>query len=322
MAIAFSTGTINQPDAGSVGLSMVEQFRDDLIMHPAWELVEEYFPAGGLVRWYVFKCLASISGLESDFYFVVGRTLGDGWLRGFICEGYNPATHVVSQYAIATASGATTFDSVGRASQTFTLGTAVLPSATSGSHPKWVGWAPSGTSTKWWVIAADDGFSVAMNGAANAFFHCGAFTWLGSIPNPMPIQFMGWGSTGSAAQGVLTRNPAVANLASRSTALHGSFGGSSSVVEPLGFQGRMDVNDRLQADQRPVSEVGMTLSEDNAGVDRAVWGWAIGKQKRMRVGTAMPVGFTFGDAFVIEGRLWVTMTSTDTRLFDTGVAAS
>ena len=68
MASTFNTGTINQPDAGSVGLAMAEKIRDELVAHAAYDLVEEFLPASGLVRWYVFKALAAQTGLPSDYY--------------------------------------------------------------------------------------------------------------------------------------------------------------------------------------------------------------------------------------------------------------
>ena len=321
MATNFTTGTINQPDAGSVGLAMVEKIRDDIIAHLAWELVEEFTPASGLVRWYVLKCLASQSGLPSDFYVVIGRTLGDGALRGFICEGYDSGTHTASKYP-AHGSSSINYDNTGRSSGTYVLGTAVLASTTNG--PKWFGWAPSGTSTKWWLIVYDDGFAVAFNGAANGFWKCGAYTYLGTLINPFPLMHIadgGIGTTGSGT-GCITRNPC--GTTAGSFAIHYQIinGGGSTVssLVTLGFQGRLDFNDKLQGDLRPVSEIGITVAEAVAG-DRQNWGYVLGKQKNMRVGLNPPAGVAFGDAYVFQNRLWVSYLPTDSRIFDTGVAA-
>jgi hypothetical protein len=38
MASQYTTGTINQPDSGSVGQAMVEKIRDDVSAHAAWDL--------------------------------------------------------------------------------------------------------------------------------------------------------------------------------------------------------------------------------------------------------------------------------------------
>jgi hypothetical protein len=52
-------------------------------------------------------------------------------------------------------------------------------------------------------------------------------------------------------------------------------------------------------------------------------GWALGKQKRWRVtNQSAPVGFAFGDAYALDGRLWVPFLPSDPRMWDTGVAAS
>src|SRR3954447_11182276 len=123
MAIVFTTGTINQPDAGSVGLAMVERIRDDVVAHVAWDLVEEFTPAASAVRWYVFKCLASQSGLPSDYYVVIGRTLATGELRMFMCETYNAASHIATNYAPASAAATFQYDSLGRYTPDFTLST-------------------------------------------------------------------------------------------------------------------------------------------------------------------------------------------------------
>jgi hypothetical protein len=86
----YTTGTINQPDAGSLGLAMAERIRDDLTAHAAWDLVEEFTPAGGAARFYVMRCLAASNGLGSDFFLVMGRTLANGELRFAICEATTP----------------------------------------------------------------------------------------------------------------------------------------------------------------------------------------------------------------------------------------
>lgn len=320
MASIFTTGTINDVNAGAVGLAMAEKLRDDLIAHAAWDLVEEFTPASGLVRWYVFKCLASESGLSADFYVVVGRTIGSGELRAFICEGYNSTTHVASYYASCQSGTSTVYDASGRQAHTYTLGTTVLSNSPV-TNPVWHQWTPSGVSTKWWLIAAEDGFSVAFNGAANGFMHYGAYVPLSDVANPLPLQMVGDYTGVSGAS--ITRNPCLAGLTGRGSALRLSNGGqglSTTSIINLGFQGRLDYNDKLQSDQRPVAEIGMTVQEDTTG-DRANGGWAVGKQKRIRVGSNPPAGFAFGDAYSLQGRLWVPYKPDDARIWDTGVAA-
>lgn len=321
MGILFTTGTINQPDAGSVGLAMAEKIRDDLMAHAAWDLVEEFTPASGLVRWYVFTCLAAQSGLSSDFYFIMGRTLSSGELRTFICEGYNPATHVASLYASSSGTSTYAYDGSGRTPSTYTLGAAVLSIAA--ANPKYTAWIPGGTSTKWWIAAADDGFTVAFNGPANGFIHCGAYTPLTALPIALPIQMI----SNDADTGMITRNPAVAGISAIGNALWIQGGGGAgpsgqAIVHPvLGFQGRLAYNDKLQSDQRPVAELGININQNNIG-DSVLYGWALGKQKRMRIGTlAAPAGIAFGDAYALQGRLWVPYLPTDFRMWDTGVAA-
>lgn len=318
--MSFTTGTISQPDAGSVGLAMAEKIRDELALHAAWELVEEFTVATGQVRWYVFRNLASVSGLPADFYMVMGRTLATGELRFSICETYNQASRTMSGMPIWVSSTTVAYDAAGRHPATYVLGTAVF-SATY-PQPKYTAWIPSGTSTKWWIIIHDDTFTVAMNGASNNFVHLGAFIPITVLTWDMPLMIIG----NSFAQGGLTRNPAIANAASVASNGQDIRAGSDiNQMFPLGVVTDLRYNDKLQGNQRPVAEVGITISNsESSPSDRATYGHFVGKQKRMRYGLSStpPAGMAFGDAYALQGRLWVPYLPSDTRMFDTGVASS
>lgn len=322
MAIVFTTGTINQPDAGSVGLAMVEKIRDDVVAHAAWDLVEEFTAAAGTVRWYVFKCLAAQSGLPSDYYVVIGRTLSTGELRLFICETYVAASHIATNYAPGTYSSAFQYDATGRYTTDFILSTAQPSSSV---HPAYISWTPSGTSTKWWITVSEEGFTVAFNGSSNGFFHVGTYTVLAQLPILMPITFFGTAGSPGSGFGYITRNPAAANISTWGAAL--IYNGAGGVGTPtstylLGFGGDLRYNDKLQNNQRPVAELGMQLQPNNSG-DQAIYGCFLGKQKRVRASSSVvPGGFAFGDAYVLQGRLWVPYMPSDARMWDTGVASS
>lgn len=326
MAISFSTGTINQPDAGSVGLAMIEKLRDDLVAHAAWDLVEEFTPASGQVRWYVFKCLASVSGMASDWHLVIGRTLGSGEFRGFICEEYTVAGHIANYWSIGqNYTNTYSFESLGRYNQNYTLG--ITPVGTSGIYPTYSTWTPSGTSTKYWIIVADDGFTVAFNGASNGFWHCGAYVPLTQLPVTLPVCMMGYSDQTGGQVGQIIRNPAVANVTNvYGGALGFSGGGDNSppTSNLLGFASYMQYNDKLQANQRPVAEIGMVTMQYQPHIGVPAFGYVLGKHKRMRTGSSgnTPPGFAFGDAYVLNNRLWVPWKPTDARIWDTGVAAS
>lgn len=316
--LLYTTGTINQPDAGSVGLSMAEKIRDDLILNAAWSLVEEFTPASGAIRWYVFKCAAAASGLSADFYVVMGRTLATGELRFAICETYDSTTHTMRYPAINGNSSSIAYDASGRRDTTFVLGTTAF--TTSSGQPHYFGWTPGSTSTKWWLVAAEDGFTVAFNGAANAFVHVGAYAPLSSLTNNLPIQITG----SSDGNGSITRNPAVASQNTYDWALTFTGGGGTFVPNGpiLGFQGDLRNNDKLQGNERPVAEQGMSVYQGvTATTQTPLTGWALGKQKRMRVGIQSPAGVAFGDAYALGGSLWVPYLPTDPRIWDTGVAA-
>jgi hypothetical protein len=315
MAINFTTGTINQPDAGSVGLAMAEKIRDDVVVHAAWDLVEEYTAASGLVRWYVFKCLAAQSGLSADFFVVMGRTLGSGELRFTICESYNSSTHVMSSVSAPGVATSYTFDSLGRYSPTVTLSTAALTSG-------YTAWIPSGVSTKWWICVDNDGFSVAFNGASNGFVHVGAYVPLSTLTNDLPIGIIGTGT--SVTEGYIVRNPALASATAIGSGHYtngGQAAGNSPPTPYLGFRSRLDANDKLQGNLRAVAEVGIAVHQWTAS--HATIGYVLGKQKRMRAGESntAPAGIAFGDAYSLQGRLWVPYLPTDFRIWDTGVAA-
>lgn len=323
MGLVFSTGTINAANAGAVGQAMVERIRDDLIAHAAWELVEEYTPAS-IMKWYVFKCLAASSGLPVDYYVIFGRVLGSGELHAFICEGYNAGTHVASLYPATQGQSSSTlytYDAQGRQTHnTFTLG--IAPLAGSNAAPRSVRWAPSGVSTKWWLIIDDDGFSVAFNGASNGWMHFGKYDWLGSMANACPLHSVS--NDGYGLYHGVTRNPAVASSSAGSHATSPNpTPGSTSVPFTIGFAGRLDRNDKLANDQRPVAELPIfvefntTLAHVNGS--EAI-GYVLGKVKRMRYGTNPPAGVAFGDAYAHNGTLWVPYLPSDGRIWDTGVA--
>jgi hypothetical protein len=312
MSKLFTTGTIAQPDAGSVGLAMVEQIRDDLTAHVAWELVEEFTPGGGSVCWYVFKNLATESGLADDWYAVIGRTLASGKLSLAICEDYDSATHTMGFFSPVPDGGMYTFDSLGRRTETVVLSTGELGSLS--PAPGSLTWTPTGVSTKWWLIAAEDGFTAAFNGASNGWFSAAAYVPLAEDPIDLPI--IVFGSSGNWG---ICRNPAVATVTQR---------GYSLMVDPaqwaLGFYGRFDVDDKLQGNRRLVSELAVRMNANYSGasVDPAIWGQALGKYKNLRFGTpgSYPVTLSFGDAFVLNGTLWVPYNVGDSRIWDTGVA--
>jgi hypothetical protein len=318
MALTFTTGTINQPDAGSVGQAMVEKIRDDVSAHAAWELVEEFTAGSGTVRWYVFKCLAASSGLPDDFFVVIGRTLSNGELRIAICEEYNPTGHVMSKYGHN--SGGYLHDADGCQPNTFTLSTATFSGAS--QQPKYTYWIPGGTSTKWWIVVADDGFTVAFNGPSNAFFSVGAYIPLTELSLPVPLMMIGYNDS----QGSITRNPAVAGITPSVMPLtiEGGGGSSAGSYGPyLGFMGELRYNDKLQNNQRPMAEQGIVIYLSGTRDRIAEIGWALGKQKRMRLTNAQaPAGFAFGDAYAMAGTLWVPFKPDDGRVWDTGVAAS
>ena len=321
MAIVFTTGTISQPDAGSVGQAMVERIRDDVVAHTAWDLVEEFTAASGAVRWYVLKCLASASGLPADYYVIIGRTLSTGELRLFFCEDYNSSSHIATYWP----PGSTTaqlWDASGRCSQTFTLGAANTTGST--NNPAYIYWTPAGTSTKWWITVSEDGFTVAFNGPSNGFFHVGAYVPLMALTNDMPIQMTGYQQS-SPGYGNIARNPGVPNITCAAYAfMLATAGGSGAGNGPLlGFANHdLRYNDKLQGGSRPVAECGMAIYVGSSG-DQAVYGYAVGKQKRMRASQGtVPAGMAFGDAYVLSGRLWVPYSPTDGRMWDTGVASS
>lgn len=319
MAITYTTGTINQPDTGSVGLAMMEQIRDDVVAHPAWELVEEFTPASGTARWYVFKCLAAESGLAYDFYVIFARRLSDGYLVAFLCETYTAASHQAQHFAPCYPYTTIAYDASGRHSEVYTLGTALPPG--SGTTPGWTAWAPSGTSTKWWLIVKDDGFTVAFNGPANSFMAFGAYTPLAQVTMDFPVCFYAQNMINSG--GLITRNPLVASTSYVAAALFFNGGEGTGIAgQSLGFCGDLRYNDAMQGGQRPVAEAGMTLVEYNTG-DRAIYGYALGKQKDLCWTVFnMPSALAFGDAFVLNETLWVPYLPGDKRLWNTGVASS
>jgi hypothetical protein len=320
MAIVFTTGTISQPDAGSVGMAVHNKIRDDVVAHPAWELVEEFTPGGGTVEWIVLKCLATESGLPNDFFVVVGRRLSDGRHEFYIGEEYTLVSHTLGKFGPYPNNSPTqNLDSEGRTISTYVLGTA-FPPTTAWNPSNQTFWTPSGTSTKWWLIVKDDGFTVAFNGAANGFVHIGAFEPLTDLAWPMPLLIVC-----NSQQGLLSSNPALAGAVFHAYGMQlENSGGSTNMGSSyrLGYAGDARFNDALQSDQRPCAELAVMLYTYADG-DEAVTGRFAGKQKDMRMlDGASPPGFAFGDAYSLNGTLWVPYLPTDLRIWDTGVAAA
>lgn len=328
MALAYDTGTINAANAGAVGAAMLDKIRDNLVAHAAWDLVEEYTPAS-VMKWKVFKCLASVSGLSNDYYAVFGLVIATGKITMTICEGYDAATHTMTKFVVSSsASNFTTtyaYDAQGRQTTgSFVL--AIADPAFGAGFPRWIHWTPTSVSTKYWQIVADDRCSIAFNGAVNDYFHFGAYIWLGSVANPCPLHMLG--TTGTGTPHGMTRNPAPTIAGQAAGAgyvlmLNNIGRGTSLPANSLGIAGRLDRNDKLMSDNRPVAELGIVRDFENTvghmnGIENA--GFVVGKCKGMRVGTNPPAGFAFGDAYAHNGTLWVPAEVTSGMMWDTGVA--
>lgn len=320
MAKLFTNDTLSGADAAAVGTLMADRIRDDLVIHPGWDLVEEY--TNTAMRWYVFKCRSDISLLPRDFFVVMGRVIATGQLGFFITESYNSSTHTMQYFYKNIFNSPCTFDANGRETGTYVLG-AALPSNTH-LNPKTQSWTPSGTATKYWLIADDDIVTIAFNGASNSFMRFGAFEPLSSLDWEMPLMAISGDSIGL---GGFTSNPAVASLTNTAFNAFSMHGGEGTVPGAgagavLGFQGPLTANDKLQGNMRPVAEVGIVMYTA-FGSAADVVGYAAGKQKGMRwsPGNTMPPSMAFGDAFAMSGRLWIPAHPTDTRIYDTGVAS-
>lgn len=320
MAILFTTGTKTSADAATLGDDMASQIRDDLVLHDAWELVEEFTPGGATVRWYVFKCLASESDLPDDFYVVMGRTLSTGKLMFAICEEYNDTTNVMSKVAIE--EGNVTYDGDGCDPQTFTLSTS--PFAGFGSaQPRTEPWTPGASTIKWWISVSEDGFAIAFNGTPTDFVQVGAYIPLTPLTIDLPIMIIGSHASGT---GGITRNPAVAGVDAsaggydNALSINGGGGGSIGFGPALGFMGTWSYGDALLGDERAMAEQGIVMQTSGDEVERS--GYVLGKQKRMLVNSgSMPGSLAWGDSFEMNGTLWVPYKLTDGRIWDTGVPA-
>lgn len=312
--LAFSTATISDASAAAVGQAMAERFRDDIVAHAAWSLVEEFTATSGTVRWYVFQCDDASSGLSKDFHVVLGRTLSTGELKFALCEDYNSTTHTMSRF-VPVIAGNYAYDSVGANPLTYVLGTS--PFSGSSNTPLYNTWTPGGTSAKFWLIVDDDAITAAWSGLTEGFIRYGAYIPLTDLTNNCPIMMMGHSTAGG-----ITRNPAVASQTLNSAAMLINGGGTTSFDGvALGFRGDIRYLDQLHSDQSLVSEVGIVLYQYTANAPE-IYGYALGKQKGMRYGGGSPpVGFVWGDSYVLDGELWIPYKANDLRIYNTGVAA-
>jgi len=326
--LLYSTGNNTEASASALAQLLANRLRDDLILHPAWELVEEFTPGGGAVNWVVMRNLAVVSGLTQDFYLVIGRNVSTGATQYFICEEYNTTTKTCQYYPPYYSGSTFNFDSLGRCPSTFVLGTtAVVLTAT---QPFARQWNPGGATTKWWLIVADDGFTMAWNGPVNTFVQVASYIPLATLKSDLPIVMTQQTSGGSGPDGGIIRNPAAANLVAPANAGHGLSvysGGSPFAIysQAVGLSyGYPLQNDKLNDNKRLVSEVGIVIYVSNQP-NIPIFGWFVGKHKsRFRVSQEFLPTSVWGDAFVMDGTLWVSYlpgASTDGRLWNTGVAA-
>lgn len=335
--LLFTTGTITDVSVAAVGTAMQNKMRDDIVVHPAWDLVEEFTPASGLVNWVVLKCLASQSGLAQDYYVIIGRTISSGVLSMFICEGYNSATKTCSFFQPYWAAPVMTYDSLGRSSATFVLSTAVINNAPANNTTPWVRaqYSPGSTTAKWWIIVDNDGFSVAWNGNPNYFVHCGSYIPLSNpAVSALPISMHSLSSGGTGPDGGYTRNPAMAGVAgTQKCAFLAGYGGGSPVnaqySPTLGWGHEPTINpltaDKLNGDKKGlISEIGVVIYPQTV-TDISVSGYVLGKQRprfrTLSIGSTIPAGILWGDTWTFNGTLWVQYLMTDSRLWDTGVGA-
>jgi hypothetical protein len=326
--LLFTTGTFTEASAAALGTTMQSKLRDDLVLHPAWELVEEFTPASGLVNWVVMKCLASVSGLEQDYFVVIGRIIANGRLQIFFCESYNSGTKVCAYYPPYYAGPTFTYDSLGRAPHTYTLSTAAIVESGGSVTAPYVtrNWTPGAVTTKFWIIVADDGLTVAWNGTPNHFIHISAYIPLAALKSDLPIVMGGLTTGGSGPDGGVARNPAVAGMVGgRAGGLSSYSGGSPfTVYTPIvGLNyGFPLVNDKLNDNKRLIHEVGIAINP-NPQAEVPIYGWFLGKQKpRYRVSSELLPATLWGDTFTINGTLWVSYTTgQDFRVWDTGVVA-
>lgn len=311
MATTFTSGSKSGlANAAALGQSIAEQFRDDLVAHAAWELVEEVTP--GTMHWYVFRCLSASSGLPADFYLIMGRVISTGVLQWFIAEGYNDTTNVASLYPTNNASGAAntstyTYDSSGRqTSHTFTLSTSAITN--SNNQPRGHTWTPSGTSSNYWIMAREDGCTINLDGANDAFMTCGAFEWLASTANAMPV--LSQGTNGIQGQnGFMTRNPLCisGSFSHWATTLDATPGTLNNDDLYLGFPGTLQIADAMNGGIGSTSEIGVRIAVHTTAshVSAAnVIGEFLGKYKHIRIGRSA-ASATFGDAYEMDGTLWV-----------------
>ena len=333
MATVHYNGTLSgAANAAALGTLIAEKIRDELVAHAAWELVEEYSP--GTAVHYVFRCLASANDLTDDFYLIMTRTISTGLLSFFVSEGYNSGTHVVSLYpttnATQSSSNTHTYDSDGRqTSQTYTLVAGAI--GTSANQPRFHSFTPTGTSCQYNFIVYDDGMVwLQHTNPAATWYYCGAYEWLGTaIANDNPVHHQGSASLVSNPSNI-TRNPLVAGGAGSQYACvtrNGPGGGGIDAAELLGYAMDVDSKCAFQGDVTPVAEylviMDSMLSPQGSNPSTDVIGKVAGKWKHMRVGSGQGSSFVFGDAYDIDGTLWVPhiYTSGTPLLFDTGVAA-
>lgn len=328
--LLFTTGTLTEASAAALGATMQSKIRDDLGLHPAWELVEEFTPSGGAVNWLVMKCLASASGLSQDYFVVIARNISSGELRIFISENYNTSTKVVQYYVPYFGGAGVTYDSLGRNSATFTLGTAVMLVTGSHSQPQtFQSFFTPSTTTKFWIIASDDGFTVAFNGSHNKFIHVSAYIPLATLQSDLPIGMCSTTSGGSGADGGITRNPAAAGLGAGLATGLTTYGGGSPFTSYTPGIGWWDVNispaynDKLNDNKRGLlSEIGVVIYPNNPSTHFPIYGYALGKQTpRFRFLPGL-TGTVWGDTVTYNGTLWIQyLPGLESRIWDTGVAA-
>lgn len=318
-----------------------------LAAHAAWVLVEtvDYVPATYTHRTWVWKCKAASSGLPSDFFVTftarmitatgVWDVTGAPYLQMSMGEAYDSGTHTLSKPAPVPVLGTAVTIGADLTHPATWVTTAVKPATIA-----YVGCGvySSTTSARLLIGVTSDGVYISCNNGAFSQAYAGAMeTLMSATDDPMPVVLTSnMGSSfnlNSYADGASTRHPMLTPSASTTYAFgmrHFSYYYLGAGARAMGSQPLLDSTLVGNSSGGTLGDPTNTawhqflggpvaskccISSGSPGGTGATRGGLRGFYKHFVV--AYLATHSFGDTFVIDGKVYVGHGSVNYGLWDT-----
>lgn len=326
MAITFTSGTVTEASAAAAGAALQVLLRDTIDAKAGYSLVEEFTPGGGAINWVVMKLDSATSGLSTDLYFVIARTIATGAVQVGVGEAYNAGTHTISKYAPFIGTGVSNLAAAADRTYagTFVLST-TAPAVTLGVL-ELNGGIPA-TTSKWSLCIDNDHMIIAFQTISTVVaVYAGCITSLVHTPatnDPVPAVNADLTTANTTNSGTSTRHPLITTgvAVTYNFGIAGSDIGSGNNIENwvvAGAAGAVGYNliDLFMG----VPKASRLVCLQAVGGTPATQGRVRGLYKHLVYLAQPPGGVVFGDTFGVDGNIHSVIRTNPLTLVDTGVA--